>query len=194
MKPTKDTPTGKHRAAGKTAEETHLDQCLAVLQEHLDEEVDRAVRQADWYKTHSRRIKTRYLSLRVPAIIIAVSLPQLIALQAAYPSITFLPMVASSLAALLAILTALDTFFRYGDTWVEERASELAIYALLRRTKDDRLKIEIAPCPEEGIKVAEKIIASFRNEYERIVGQTVGAFAQRAKAAASTTPSQKSSA
>lgn len=164
-----------------------------ILVKYINREIERAVEQATWYKSHAQQVKIKYLVLRVPAIIIAVSLPQLIAIQPAYPSATFLPVTTSLLAGLLAILTALDTFFRYGDTYAEERASELAIYSLLRRTGDEIRRIENASSSEEGIRIAENVITAFRNEYEKIVGQAVGAFVERTKASAASVPSQKTS-
>jgi len=164
-----------------------------VFVQHVNREIERAVVQANWYKSHSQQAKIKYLVLRVPAIIIAVSLPQLIAIQPAYPNANFLPLITSILAGLLAILTALDTFFRYGDTYAEERACELAIYSLLRRTGDEMRKIENASSSEEGIQIAENLIASFRTEYEKIVGQAVSAFVDRTKASAAAVPSQKPS-
>lgn len=157
---------------------------LNAMQDHLDGEFGRALNQAEWYRDHSKQLKRKYYYIRIPAIIIGVSLPPIIALQTTFNEVLYLPVVASLLALFGAIFTSLDTFLKYGETWAEENAAELAIYSLLRRYGDERLKINFAQNEDSAEKVAEDILESFRNEYEQIVGQTVKAFTQRAKLAA----------
>jgi hypothetical protein len=169
--------------------ETDFDEILAFI----DDELERVSWYADWYKQHAKKIKVKYLSLRIPLIVLGVIVPQLVALQALYDSVPLLTVVAIVTATLVAVLAGLDTFFRYGELYVDDKAAELSLYAISRKYARERLTVTLELDPQLSLDKADALLDSLRNEYEQVVGGTTGAYLKRTRTAASKRPEKATS-
>lgn len=158
---------------------------LKKLARYVDVSFEKAKAKSDYYKEHATKKRKQYLAIRVPLIVLSISLPYLVAMQSAYPAVILFTVSSPIIALLVAILAALDTFFRFGETWAEERAAQFAITSLIRRTRDKITFIESKSVEQAAMEI-KKIHDEFRNEYEQIVGETLGSAVERIKASATT--------
>lgn len=156
---------------------------LKKLAGYVDVSFEKAKAKSDYYKEHATKKRKQYLAIRVPLIVLSISLPYLVAMQSAYPAAIVFTVSSPIIALVVAILATLDTFFRFGETWAEERAAQFAITSLIRRTRDKITFIE-AESVEQAAMEIRKIHDEFRNEYEQIIGQTIGSAMDRIKASA----------
>ena len=162
-----------------------MDASVARILKRYDAKMKQIAWYADWYKDHGRRLKLQYMSLRVPTIILGVIVPQLIAIQSVYGNNAFLTGGAIIASTLVAALSALDSFFRWGETYVDDKAAELALYSIWRRYDAEREKFLAEP-KRQTLRNGETLYDSLNAEFEGIVGNTTRAFVERAKKTAAT--------
>lgn len=157
-----------------------MDTNVAKILRHYNDKMEQVAWYADWYKNHGHRLKMQYMSLRVPTIILGVIVPQLIAIQSVYGKNTFLTSTAIIASTLVAVLSALDSFFRWGETYVDDKAAELSLYSISRRFGAEREKFLAEP-KRQSLRSAEALLDSLNAEFEGVVGNTTRAFVERAK-------------
>lgn len=143
---------------------------------------------SDWYKKHANHTKVKYLCLRIPLIVLGVIVPQLIAVQAMFDDFPSLTFVAIATATLVAILAGLDTFFHWGELYVDDKGAELSLYAISRKYGRERLNVNLEEDPLTARDKAEKMLDALRSEYEQVVGVATGAFLKRATTTARKKP------
>ncbi len=105
------------------------------------------------------RDRNRFMLIRIPIIILGISLPFVVAMQSAHPNLLFIALISSVIALLVAILTGLDSFFRYGENWASMFNAKNEALCLVRQAAIRLVKIQ-------KFSDAEKI-----EEYEELIDE-----------------------
>jgi hypothetical protein len=168
-------------------EQKSIENSVGKILEYFEGELDRVSWYSEWYKKHARNQKIKYLSMRVPIIVLSVTVPQLVTLQSIHKENIFLTAITIISSTLVAVLSALDGFFRWGETYTDDKAAELALYGINRKYAAKRVEFDALPDEQKSEK-AKALLDELRDEYEAVVGGATGSFVQRTRTTATTPP------
>ena len=101
---------------------------------------------ARWHRWHANKAMIFYVVLRLVLTVLSASLPAL----AAYKDKVFDLTLA---AVTVAVLTALDTQFKWGDEWKQYRTTQLSLERLVRMYRNGAFALEI-----DGGKRFQKLV------------------------------------
>ncbi len=160
-----------------------MDTHVVTIMQHFNAQMDQIDWYSGWYQKHAWKLKTLYMSLRIPALVLGTMIPTMIVIQSVSGKNTVITVFTVVASMLVAILTTLDSFFRWGETYVEDKTAELALYSILRKYAAERVKFEADP-QKQGVEEAKALLDALRAEFEAVVSGTTRAFAQRARMAA----------
>ncbi|MBO0749807.1 MAG: DUF4231 domain-containing protein [Porphyrobacter sp.] len=94
------------------------------MDSNVDDYVTFLERSAHWYRWHANKAMILFISLRLVLTVLSAALPALAA-KVAGLDLT-IP------AILIAVLTALDTQFKWGDEWRQYRTTQLSLERMVR--------------------------------------------------------------
>lgn len=165
---------------------------LKALNDLLSFEIKKLEDNRNWINRHAIFYKTRFKSIRIPIIVLGITLPFLVALQSSYPNFIALAVTSSAIALSVAILTGLDGFYRYGDACAEELSILPEFDLLTLEVLDKKTRLQRYNSTEERIGKTEELLDYLRSGLGNLLKKTSASSVEHVKEmAAAKIPSQK---
>jgi hypothetical protein len=118
-----------------------LEAIKADAERYLKDVVDESI---EYYRKHSRRHYRLYNTSRIGIVVLSLSLPAIVTISRSGSS-SWAVLGASVIPVVVAILAALDGFYRWGEIWMSRTSAQLTLRRIKREFWMDWNGIQLEP-------------------------------------------------